>query len=146
MNAVTPILFLAAASLGVWMAVRHFTGRPVPKAWGMLHGAIAITGIVFLAVIVWSFQPRQWGLIALVLFLLAAPGGAYMAWRQHRGKPWPNALVLAHGGTALTALVILLVWIVGTPDRSGTLTPTPETDVEDTTPLERFNGPADQPR
>lgn len=52
--------------------------------------------------------------VALVLFALAALGGATMAILRFKGRPQPPlALALVHGAAAATALVTLTLFIAG---------------------------------
>ncbi len=54
--------------------------------------------------------------IALVLFALAALGGAYMAMLRFRGaeRP-PMAIALVHGGAAAAGLIALILAVAGVP-------------------------------
>lgn len=113
MNAVPVVLFALAASLGLWMAARHFRGNPSPPAWGLLHGLFAVAGMIILAAIIPQFHHQTWGWIALGLYIGAAIGGAFLFVRQKRGKPWPGVVVLIHGAVAVTAFVVLLIWLTG---------------------------------
>ena len=50
------------------------------------------------------------GLVALVLFILTAAGGATIFLLFHlREKPLPIPLIFAHGALAVAAFVVLLV-------------------------------------
>ena len=44
------ILFVIAASGGLFMVVRDILGHPVPKWLAILHGLLAITGFIFLLI------------------------------------------------------------------------------------------------
>ena len=109
------ILFVIAALGGLLMAVIRFSTRHNPPAWlAMLHGLLAASGLT-LAVYALCTQPvPSTVLIAVVLFLLAAGGGAVMSlaykWRHRLLPPW---LVIAHALLAATALVVLLLAAFG---------------------------------
>lgn len=54
--------------------------------------------------------------VAAVLFLVAALGGATMAVQRLRGRPIPaTGLAVGHGGVAALALVLYIVAVVGSP-------------------------------
>ena len=109
------ILFVIAALGGLLMAVIRFSTRHNPPAWlAMLHGLLAASGLT-LAIYALCTQPvPPTVLIAVVLFLLAAGGGAVMSlaykWRHRLLPPW---LVIAHALLAATALVVLLLAAFG---------------------------------
>jgi hypothetical protein len=69
----------------------------------------------------------EWGAIAmttvaLILFLVAAAGGGYMAFQRVQGREIPpTGLALAHGTTAGVALVLLIVAVVGDTAAGGLL-------------------------
>ncbi len=111
MNTVVPVLFGLGIAMGLWMAVRHFQGETSPAAWGLLHGALNLSGIGLLALIISDLEPQQLGLIALGVAGLTALGGIYLGWRQHEGEPWPAAVILAHGAGGLTVLALVVVWL-----------------------------------
>ena len=105
-------LFAIAAIFGVTMAVLHFMGKsPPPMGLAVLHALFIIPGFGVLVGAVWRLfsGPPTW---ALGIFALAALGGGTMVlgWRA---KPLPSALVLIHGGAALTGLAILVAALLG---------------------------------
>lgn len=109
---VAVVLFAIAAALGATMAVLHFMGKsPPPMMLAVLHAVFIVPGFGVLLGAAWpAFSgPTTW---ALILFGLAALGGLAMVlgWRA---KPLPSALVLVHGGAALTAFAILLMAFFG---------------------------------
>jgi hypothetical protein len=50
--------------------------------------------------------------LALVLFAVAAVGGAVLAARRFQGKELPMGLALAHGAAAAAGLVVLLLGVI----------------------------------
>jgi hypothetical protein len=44
------VLFCIAATGGIIMAIRDFSGRSVPKWLAITHGTLAVTGFIFLLV------------------------------------------------------------------------------------------------
>jgi uncharacterized membrane protein HdeD (DUF308 family) len=109
------ILFVIAALGGLLMAVIRFSTKHNPPAWlAMLHGLLAASGLTLVAYALCTQPVPSTVLVALVLFLLAAGGGAVMSlaykWRQRLLPPW---LVVVHGLLAAIALVALLLAAYG---------------------------------
>ncbi len=113
MPALPVVLFALAAVLGVTMAVRHFGKKETPLGVGLLHGAFAASGLVLLILAVLRAPSAGLGGVALGLLVAAALGGFILLARHLQKKPWPNALVLLHGGAAVTGFIVLLVWVYG---------------------------------
>ena len=104
------ILFLITALGGLTMAVIRFSTKRNPPAWlAMLHGLLAASGLTLVVYALCTQPVPPTVLIALVLFLLAAGGGAILSlafkWRQRLLPAW---LVVVHALVAATALVLLL--------------------------------------
>jgi hypothetical protein len=104
-------LFAIAAAGGLVMAGIRLLGRHNPPAWlSMLHGllaAAALTLVAYAAVMVGVPPPAGW---ALLLFVLAALGGAAMnllwQWRQ---RPLPVGLMIGHATLAVLGFLLLCV-------------------------------------
>jgi hypothetical protein len=111
------ILFAMAALGGATLALLHFRGRnPLPMPLALLHGALAATALVLLLFAALT-QPGFGGLgmAALVIFVIAAPGGFYLFSFHLRGQALPSRVVLIHGGAAVLAFGLLLVFVFGSP-------------------------------
>ena len=112
----TATILLAITALGgVLMAGIRFGARRNPPAWvAMLHGLLAASGLTLLVYAICTTTVPPMATIALVLFLLAAAGGAVMSlaykWRQILIPAW---LVVAHALLAVTGFVALLVAAFG---------------------------------
>lgn len=104
------VLFVIAALGGLAMAGIRLFGKRNPPVWlTMVHGLVAAAGITLLAYAAFTVgvpTPAFW---ALVLFLVAAAGGAVLnlgyQWKQ---RPLPVGLMLGHAGLAIVAFVLLL--------------------------------------
>lgn len=113
----TATILLAFTALGgVLMAGIRFARKHNPPAWlAMLHGLLAASGLTLLAYAVCTMSVPGMATLALVLFLLAAAGGAVMSlaykWRQRLLPAW---LVVVHAIAAVTAFVLLLLAAFGT--------------------------------
>jgi hypothetical protein len=115
----TIVLTIAAVG-GLAIAVSRLMGIPRPPTWlAIVHGAIALTGLVLLGNTALQSDAPRMTQIAFGIFLLAAAGGATMFFGFHlREKPLPIVLVLGHGLIAITGLVILYMSI-GRPHGVG---------------------------
>ncbi|MCC8363264.1 hypothetical protein LK996_09275 [Lysobacter sp. A6] len=107
------ILFAIAALGGVLMAGIRFARKVNPPAWvAMLHGLLAASGLTLLAYALCT-QPlgsaHDTATVALVLFLVAAAGGAVMSlaykWKNRLLPAW---LVVVHATAAVLGFLVLL--------------------------------------
>ena len=106
------ILFAIAALGGLLMAGIRFAGNVNPPAWvAMIHGLLAASGLTLLAYAI-ATQPlagtSTQAILALVLFLVAASGGAVLSlaykWKQRLLPKW---LVLVHATAAVLGFLVL---------------------------------------
>jgi hypothetical protein len=84
-------------------------GKLAPWALSVLHALLGATGLVLTAIVVFglsgSVAPHAG--IALVLLVIAALGGFFLASFHVRNRPGPKAVVLIHAGVAVTGFVLL---------------------------------------
>lgn len=112
----TATILLAITALGgLLMAGIRFATKRNPPAWlAMLHGLLAASGLTLLAYAVCTMAVPPMATLALVLFLVAAAGGAVMSlafkWRQILLPAW---LVLVHATLAVIGFVLLLMAAYG---------------------------------
>ena len=120
MLTISAILFAIAALGGLTLAVMHFRagGKTLPPtSLAMLHGTLAAVAVIFLIVGIAATNGFSAGfsslaVVALVLFVLAALGGAYMFFGKHlRGQMLPSPVVVIHGLAAGAGFVLLLVYL-----------------------------------
>lgn len=117
------VIFAIAALGGVTLAVLHFRaqGRShPPTSLALIHGLVAAVAVIFLLIGIaatpdgFSAGLSSLAVVALLLFVLAALGGAYMFFGKHlRGEPLPNPVVVIHGLVAASALAVLLIHLFG---------------------------------
>ncbi|HLU40218.1 MAG TPA: hypothetical protein VK081_12600 [Planctomycetota bacterium] len=105
------ILFALAALGGVTLlTLRIRRGANPPLALAAVHGLFALAGVIALGVAVAQTDAGGLPLASLVLFLLAAVGGATLLFGFHlRNRLLPVPIVVGHGMVAATAFVLLLV-------------------------------------
>jgi hypothetical protein len=107
----TACVLLAIAALGgLVMAGMRFSGKPQPPiALAMLHGflsAAAVTLLLYAYCTVGLPLLAGW---ALLLFLIAAAGGAYLNLNYHwKMLPLPVGIIVVHAGVAVVGFVLLL--------------------------------------
>ena len=104
-------LFAAAALGGVIMAVIRFSGQPRPPSWlAMGHGLLAASGLTLLAYAHCTVGVPAYAQYALVLFLIAAIGGAAMNLLFHdKQRSLPIPLMIVHALLAVSAFMLLLL-------------------------------------
>ena len=107
----TACVLLAIAALGgLVMAGMRFSGKPQPPiALAMLHGflsAAAVTLLLYAYCTVGLPLLAGW---ALLLFLIAAAGGAYLNLNYHwKMLPLPVGIIVVHAGVAVVGFALLL--------------------------------------
>lgn len=108
-------LFVLAALGGITMLVMRFRGADRPPTWLALgHGIIALCGVATLAFTYMQTALPTYATWALVVFSLAALGGATVFVGFHlRGRPLPILLIFGHGLVAATGVGLLLYAIFG---------------------------------
>jgi glucose uptake protein GlcU len=110
------ILIALGAILGLTMAVQHFKGRTPPAApLAILHGLLAVSGVVVLLLGVWELGFGTAHTWALVLFGVAALGGLYLVSHHMRQRPLPNGVIVIHGLVAVIAFLVLLTAVYLVP-------------------------------
>lgn len=109
------VLFGAAALGGLLMAGMRFSGTPRPPAWlAMGHGLLAAAGLTLLIYAAATAGVPRTAQIAMVLFVIAAAGGAAMNLLYHwKLLPLPVPLMLVHALLAVAGFVLLLVTLYG---------------------------------
>lgn len=108
-------LFAIAALGGLVMAGIRLGGkRNPPVSLAMVHGLLAAAGITLLAYAAFTRELPSLALISLLLFVLAAVGGAVLnlayQWKQ---RPLPVGLMIGHAVLAVLAFALLLVAAFG---------------------------------
>ena len=107
------ILFAAAALGGAGMLLMRKGERPVPLGLAAVHGLLAATALVLVAIPV--VQGGVGGLVtvALAVFVLAALGGFYLFATHLRTGSFPFGVGLLHGLLAVAGFVLLLLGLYG---------------------------------
>jgi len=109
---IAAILFAIAALGGATLASLHFAGKPRPLELSALHGLVALSGIVLLAIGVWRREFLGLALAALFIFILAAMAGLTMLAQHLRKKRLSPFLIAVHAGAAVLGFVLLVMDIM----------------------------------
>lgn len=109
------ILFGVAAVGGVVMALIRWSGAARPPDWlAMAHGLLAAAGLTLLVQAACTTGLPLPAQASLVLFVVAAAGGAFINLRYHaRQLALPKAWIGVHAVVAVLAFVLLLLAAFG---------------------------------
>lgn len=109
----TGLLSVSAAG-GLIMAAIRFSGKPHPPIWlAMLHGFLSAAALTLLIYAYFTVGLPRLAQLALLLFVFAAAGGAFMNLNFHwKMLALPKWLVLLHAGLAICgfALLVIATW------------------------------------
>ena len=103
-------LLAIAALAGLTMAGIRFGGKPQPPIWlAMLHGFLAAAAVTLLLYAYFTVGLPALACWALLLFLIAAAGGAFLNLNYHwKMLPLPKGLIVGHAGVAVAGFALLL--------------------------------------
>ncbi|MEK6243999.1 MAG: hypothetical protein AABM33_05805 [Pseudomonadota bacterium] len=107
----TASVLLAIAALGgLTMAGIRFAGKRQPPTWlAMLHGFLAAAAVTLLLYAYFTVGLPTLACWALLLFLIAAAGGAFLNLNYHwKMLPLPKGLIVGHAGVAVVGFALLL--------------------------------------
>lgn len=102
------IVFAIAALGGLVLAAHVLRNRFAPWALSVLHALLGATGLILLFALFIQGNAPQQALIALVLLLVAALGGFFLASFHARKKLPPKVVVAVHAGVAVIGFLTLV--------------------------------------
>ena len=104
------LIFAIGALGGLYMATRVLSGRLAPWAVSLLHMVLGATGLVLTAIVVLGGAAGVAGVvpIALVILVVAALFGFYLASIHVRNVVAPKGVVLTHAAIAVIGFLLLL--------------------------------------
>lgn len=108
MHATALIIFAIAALGGLYLAAHVLRDKFAPWAVSVIHALLGATGLVLLIALTVTGGGSPIITTSLVLFLIAALGGFFLASFHLRKKLPPKAVVMLHAGLAVVAFLILL--------------------------------------
>ncbi|MEP7183853.1 MAG: hypothetical protein ABI886_16875 [Betaproteobacteria bacterium] len=111
----TALALLSITAIGgAVMAYNRIGGGVNPPSWlAMLHGLLAASALTLLLYAYFAVGLPVLACWALLLFLAAASGGAFLNLGYHaKMLPLPKGIVLVHGGVAVAGYVLLLMAVL----------------------------------
>lgn len=102
------IVFAIAAVGGLILAAHVLRGKFAPWPLSLLHALLGATGLVLLIMLLLDGGAPQPVVIGLVLLLIAALGGFFLASFHLRQKLPPKAVVVVHASVAVIGFLTLL--------------------------------------
>ena len=108
MLTIAVLVFAMGALGGLYMASRVLGGHLAPWAVSLLHAALGATGLVLTGIVVLG-PGGMTGIvpIALLILVVAALGGFFLASFHARKQLPPRAVVFVHAGAAVTGFLLL---------------------------------------
>jgi hypothetical protein len=103
------IVFAIGALGGLGLASFVLRGHLAPWPLSVLHAVLGATGLILTAIVLFGHGetvPSHTGL-ALLLLLIAALGGFFLASYHVRNRPGPRTVVLIHAWVAVVGFVLL---------------------------------------
>jgi len=108
------IVFAIGALGGLTLAgVYVLRGRLAPWALSLLHAALGAIGLLLLIYAALTTGIPGAALAALVILVIAALGGFYLASIHLRGQVAPKPVVFVHAGVAVIGFLALLGAVIG---------------------------------
>lgn len=108
MHTTALIIFAVAALGGLYLAAHVLRDKFAPWAISVIHALLGATGLVVLIAMTLTGEGSSVVTTSLIVFLVAALGGFFLASFHLRKKLPPKAVVILHAGLAVVAFVILL--------------------------------------
>lgn len=107
MLTIAVLVFAIGALGGLYMASRVLRGHFAPWAVSLLHAALGATGLVLTGIVVLSGGVAGIIPIALLILIVAALGGFFLASFHARRQLPPRAVIFVHAGAAVTGFLLL---------------------------------------
>jgi hypothetical protein len=101
-------LFALGALIGMYLLALVLQKKETPKFVAFVHGAFVAAALILL--IIYSTQHRPQPIESIVLFVIAALGGATLIVRDLTGKSLPKWLAIGHGVVAVVGFIFLLLY------------------------------------
>jgi hypothetical protein len=104
------LLFAIGALGGLYMATKVLGGRLAPWGLSLLHMGLGAAGLVLTAIVVLGGSDAGKGIIpiALLILVIAALAGFYLASVHVRKVVAPKGAVVAHAAVAVIGFLLLL--------------------------------------
>jgi hypothetical protein len=106
------ILFLIAAVFGLINLSAVLRNKRTKGLMVLAHGSFAVTALLVLISFIVAGHANPLLITSVSLFILAALGGFTLLTFDLSKKPIPKALALLHPAIALSAIVVLVVFLL----------------------------------
>lgn len=108
------IIFAIGALGGLFLASYVLRGRLAPWAVSLLHAGLGAIGLLLVIYSAITAGISHAAMTALIILIIAALGGFYLASVHLRGTVAPKPVVFVHAGIAVIGFLTLLGAVVGT--------------------------------
>lgn len=108
------IVFAIGALGGLVLATYVLRGRLAPWPLSLLHAGLGAVGLLLVIYAAITNAIPATALVALVILVIAALGGFYLASIHLRGDVAKRSLVIIHAGAAIIGFLALLGAVVST--------------------------------
>lgn len=108
------IIFAIGALGGLYLASHVLGGKLAPWPVSLLHAALGAIGLLLVIYAALTHGISHSALAALIILIVAALGGFYLASIHLRSAVAPKAIVFVHAGIAVIGFLTLLGAAVGT--------------------------------
>ncbi len=102
------LAFAIAAVGGVFLASKVLSGQLAPWPVSIVHALLGATGLIILILAILEGSGDGRLTAALVLLVVAALGGFYLASIHAKGNIAPRNIVFIHAGAAVVGFLTLL--------------------------------------
>lgn len=107
------VVFAVGALGGIALASFVLRGRLAPWPLSLLHAALGAIGLIIVLYAALTAGISKAALTALVILIIAALGGFYLASIHLRRKVAPRPIVFVHAGVAVIGFLTLLGVVFG---------------------------------
>jgi hypothetical protein len=107
------VVFAIGALGGIALASFVLRGRLAPWPLSLLHAALGAIGLIIVLYAALTAGISKAALTALVILIIAALGGFYLASIHLRSKVAPRPIVFVHAGVAVIGFLTLLGVVFG---------------------------------
>lgn len=108
------LMLLAITAVGgLFLAARIFMGKPAPWLVSIIHALLGAGGLVMFGTLVFEDGGSSRVTAALVLLVVAALGGFYLASIHLKGRIAPKGIVAVHAGVAVAGFLTLASLALG---------------------------------
>ena len=107
------VVFAIGALGGIALATFVLRGRLAPWPLSLLHAALGAIGLLLVIYAALTAGISNAALTALVILIIAALGGFYLASIHLRGRVAPRPIVFIHAGVAVIGFLTLLGVVFG---------------------------------